>query len=393
MSTGPKERLLATMRGLWLDYRNRLLASPRFQRWAADFPLTRPIARRRARAVFDLCAGFVYSQILLACWQGGLLQRLARGPATVGELAAEAKLSELTMRRLIDAAVSLRLLELLPDDRVALGVHGAALVANPGVGAMISHHPVFYRDLAEPLALLRESAPAANLGRFWSYAGASEPAALGFEAVAPYSALMTASQSLLATDILDAYPLHRHHCLLDVGGGEGEFIARAAARYPHLRLLCFDLPAVAHRAEARWREQGFGTRAQAVGGDFLRDELPTGADLICLIRVLHDHDEAAARLLLQRVRAALGPGGRLLVAEPLRDGGRDTPVSDAYFNFYLLAMGQGRPRSAAELGTLLQRAGFTRVRRIRTRRPQQTGLLIAEAGAVVRGGYPQKVLR
>ncbi|MCC7280468.1 MAG: methyltransferase, partial [Chromatiaceae bacterium] len=47
--------------------RNRLLASPAFQRWAVDFPLTRPIAQRRARALFDVTAGFVYSQILFAC--------------------------------------------------------------------------------------------------------------------------------------------------------------------------------------------------------------------------------------------------------------------------------------------------------------------------------------
>ena len=53
-----KDRIHASLDGL--------LASPRFRRWAAAFPLTRPIARRRARELFDLCAGFVYSQVLLA---------------------------------------------------------------------------------------------------------------------------------------------------------------------------------------------------------------------------------------------------------------------------------------------------------------------------------------
>ena len=48
-------------------WRDRVLASPRFQAWAAAMPLTRPIARKRARALFDLCAGFVYSQVLVAC--------------------------------------------------------------------------------------------------------------------------------------------------------------------------------------------------------------------------------------------------------------------------------------------------------------------------------------
>lgn len=43
----------------WLALCDRLLASPAFQRRAAAFPLTRPMARRRAREVFDLVAGFV----------------------------------------------------------------------------------------------------------------------------------------------------------------------------------------------------------------------------------------------------------------------------------------------------------------------------------------------
>ena len=62
--------------------------SPRFQRWAAAFPLTRPIAQRRARALFDLCAGFVYAQVLLACVQLRLFEILAEGPQTVGSLPA-----------------------------------------------------------------------------------------------------------------------------------------------------------------------------------------------------------------------------------------------------------------------------------------------------------------
>ena len=43
--------------------RDRLLADGRFQRFAAAFFLTRPVARARSRALFDLCAGFVLSLI------------------------------------------------------------------------------------------------------------------------------------------------------------------------------------------------------------------------------------------------------------------------------------------------------------------------------------------
>ena len=72
------------------ERRDRLLASRRFQRWAAAFPLTRPIARRRARALFDLCAGFVYSQVLFACVRLKLFDALAAGPLAVAGTAGPA---------------------------------------------------------------------------------------------------------------------------------------------------------------------------------------------------------------------------------------------------------------------------------------------------------------
>jgi len=64
----------------WADrftaWRESLTARPRFRAWAARFPLTRPLARRRARELFDLCAGFVYSQVLAACVRLKLFEAL-----------------------------------------------------------------------------------------------------------------------------------------------------------------------------------------------------------------------------------------------------------------------------------------------------------------------------
>ena len=64
---------MAKLVAMWRDWRNRLLMSPRFQRAAAAFPLTRPLARREARGLFDVVAGFVYSQVLLSCVRLGVL--------------------------------------------------------------------------------------------------------------------------------------------------------------------------------------------------------------------------------------------------------------------------------------------------------------------------------
>lgn len=359
-----------------LAWRHRLIASPRFQRFAAAFPPTRPIARRNARALFDLCAGFVYAQVLAASLRLDLFRILADGPLAPDDAARCLDLPPDRALCLLRAAASLGLLTALPDGRFALGDLGAALLGNPSVAAMVAHHAMLYDDLRDPVALLRGRAEPTRLSGYWAYAGADDPAAVDEAAVAPYGALMGASQALVARDILDAHPLARHAHLLDVGGGEGAFAVEAARSAPTLHVTLFDLPPVAARAERRFAAEGLAGRATARGGSF-HDGLPQGADAVSLVRVVHDHDDGPALALLKATRAALPPGGTLLLAEPMAGTPGAEPIGDAYFGFYLLAMGSGRPRTAAELSAMLTEAGFARVREHRTRRPMLVRLLVA----------------
>jgi demethylspheroidene O-methyltransferase len=362
------------------DLRDRMVADPAFRRWAARFPLTRPIARRRARALFDLCAGFVYSQVLAACVRLRVFDLLRDGPQTAAAIAARSDLSLDAAARLLGAAASLGLVARRSGGRYGLGPLGAAMVGNPGLAAMVEHHAVLYADLRDPVALLRGDGGGTGLARYWPYAGDGAAAAgLGAAEVAEYSALMAASQPLVAEEALAAYDLRRHRCLLDVGGGEGGFLCAAGGAAPGLRLVLFDLPAVAERARARLESAGLGARASAVGGDFLADPLPEGADIVSLVRVLHDHDDDGALAILRGARRALPPGGTLLLAEPMSGTPGAEPVGEAYFGFYLLAMGRGRPRAPDEIGGLLRAAGFAGVRRRRTRTPLLTSVLTAQA--------------
>jgi len=378
LKCGGLERLGGGSLDRLLDFRDRLLASPGFRRWAAAFPLTRPFARRRARALFDLCAGFVYSQVLLACVRLDLLARLhASGPDSAAGLALRIGLDEPATRRLLDAAASLGLVRRRAGARYGLGPLGAALATEPGVAAMVEHHAMLYRDLQDPVALLRAGGGGGALARYWAYAGRGDPSATAAHEVAPYSDLMAASQAFIAGEVLDAYAPRRHRCLLDVGGGDGSFLAAAAARAPHLELMLFDLPAVAERARERLRERGLAARARTFGGDFRRDPLPRGADLVSLVRVVHDHDDEQAMALLRAARAALEPGGALLLAEPMAGTRGALPSGDAYFGFYLLAMGSGRPRRSGELRSMLRAAGFSTVKSVPTYTPMLVRVLLA----------------
>jgi len=374
--------------GLWQerlsDWVQRKVSSPRFRRWAAGFWLTRPLVRRRAGELFDLVAGFVYTQVLLACVRLDLFDRLsASGPQTTAVLAQRHGLPVRSMQRLLDAAVAVRLLSPRSGGRYGLGALGAPMVGNAPLAAMVEHHAALYADLRDPVALLREEGAGSAMSAYWPYATHTaaypRPDELPARAVAEYSALMTASQPMVIEEVLDAYPLHRHRCLLDVGGGEGRFIAAAAAHAPALRCMLFDLPPVAALARQRLAGLGLAARVQVHGGSFFDDGLPTGADLVSLVRVLFDHDDTHVLRILRAARAALPVGGTLLVAEPMAQADGAPAMGEAYFGFYLLAMGRGQPRSAAALSELLRQAGFADVRALRTRLPLQAGVLVARA--------------
>lgn len=367
-----------TLRERWIAWRNRVLAEPGFQRSAARFWPARAIARRRARALFDLCAGFVYSQVLYACVRSGLLERLRDGPATAEELAARIGLPADATRTLLEAAATLQLVEPVRDGRYALGVQGATVLGAPAVKAMIEHHAVLYADLADPLALLRGEHRPTALQRYWAYAATPTPGDLAPGAVAAYTELMSRSQPLVAHEVLDAYPLRSHRRVLDVGGGDGTFLCALAARAPHVHVTLFDLPPVAARAKERFLAAGLAARAEAVGGDFRADPLPAGADLVTFVRVLHDHDDDTVMGLLRAARAALAPGGRLLIAEPMAGAPGAEPMGGAYFGLYLLAMGQGRPRTPGELTAMARSAGFTTLRSVPTSQPLQAQVLVSD---------------
>lgn len=364
----------------WIARRNRVFANPRFQHWAARLPLVRWIARSRADAAFNLLAGFAYSQVLRAYVEGGLFDILQDGPLGVGDIAPRMDLSEDATLTLLRAGRALMLSEEAGPDRWMLGEQGAVFAANPGVQAMIRHHRLLYADLADPLALLRaDRREATSLSRFWTYAGALHGVAERGEQTSEYSQLMAASQHFVADEVLASVSFRDVRRLLDVGGGHGAFLKAIGTAHPHLELGLFDLPEVVETGRALLGEAVGPQRVSAHPGNFFKDSIPQGYDMVSLIRILHDHDDAPAQALLANVRASLAPGARLLIAEPMARIRGIEPMGEAFFGLYLWAMGSGRARSPAEIVTMLKKAGFASARSVATAQPVNASVIIARA--------------
>lgn len=300
-----------TWKTRWVVRRNAILGSAKFQRWASRTPIIRRIARRRAAAQFDMIAGFIYSQILMAFVQAGLIEFLNGRLRSFDEIANFTTLYPDATDRLLRAGQSLQITESPQPGLWTLGEAGAPLSANQGAIAMIRHHHLLYADLADPLALLLNNrSEETALSAYWTYASNDDSDA----GASGYSALMAATQPMVSQQIIDAYEFSGHKHMLDIGGGSGAFTAAISAIAPNVQFGIFDLPDVI--AEARKRLATAEIKLHP--GSFKVDAIPNGYDLITLVRILHDHDDDVVSALLPKIYDALPPGGRLLIVEPVR---------------------------------------------------------------------------
>ncbi len=358
----------------WVLRRNKVLGNAAFQRWAARTPIFRFIARRRAAHQFDLVAGFVYSQVLHAYAVSGLIGFMRNALRSSEEMAAFAGLSAAATDRLLRAGRAINLTESPQSGLWTLGQSGAELSVNEGAMAMIRHHAILYRDLTDPMAMLADAdRRGGELSRYWSYvAGEAGP-----DASAGYSELMAATQPMVFEQIFARYDFDQHQRLLDIGGGSGAFVESVAGHAPRLGLGIFDLPDVIAHCRQRLEGSAILGRLSLHPGSFKADPIPTGYDVISLVRILHDHDDPEAEALIRRVFEALPAGGRLLIVEPMAETSGAEAMGDGYFGLYLWAMGSGRPRSCHEYKNMLQNAGFSGVREVKTPLPIVTRMLVA----------------
>ena len=360
--------------------RNAIFGSNSFQYWCARLPFIKGVAKSRATQMMDHIVGFTYSQVLKAVVESELLDLLANGPITALEVSHYTRLSQDAALALLRAARALDLAEEVVEDGWMLGQQGAVLVADEGTQAMIMHHRLLYRDLLEPLDLLRKDRKQpTELSRYWSYAGALHGAAERGRETEEYSRLMAASQRYVADQVLAAFSFKGVKSLMDVGGGHGAFVRRVGEAYPDMRLGLFDLPEVVETAFAPLASQVGATRLDAHPGNFFEDTIPQGYDMVSLVRILHDHDDEPAAALLANIRKSLSPGQRLLIAEPMARIPGAEPMGEAFFGFYLWAMGSGRARSPDEIKAMLAEAGFARPRLIAGPQPVIASLIVATA--------------
>ncbi|MFE0173492.1 methyltransferase [Streptomyces sp. NPDC059002] len=154
---------------------------------------------------------------------------------------------------------------------------------------------------------------------------------------------------------LDRMDLDGAEHFVDLGGGDGTLVEMALRRHPRLTATLLDRPAMLSAARERMRKADLTDRCTLVGGSFFTD-VPTGGDVYCIARCLHNWDDDTARTLLRTVRDATPKGSRLLIVEDVVPDGPVTATA-GYSDLVMMLIG-GRERTLSEYEALLGDARF-----------------------------------
>jgi SAM-dependent methyltransferase len=179
------------------------------------------------------------------------------------------------------------------------------------------------------------------------------------DASARHFTLMLAGRAKnIAPVLAERVDLSSASCLLDVGGGTGLYAIAFLQRYPRLRAIVYDRPAVLKVAAEFAGQYGVSERLACTAGDMFADPLPAGCDVVLLSNVLHDWDVPECQRLVQRCADVLPSGGRLLIHDAFLHDDHSGPLYPALFSVALLVMTEGRNYSGAEYKAWLTAAGL-----------------------------------
>jgi len=256
-------------------------------------PLNVPVPRPDTTRLQRLAHSYRAAAALMAAVELGLFTRVARGADTEAAVAQALDLTPTNAERLVTACVALGLL-VREGDRL----HNAPDVAR----FLVEGEPTY----AGPWMLF--SKPDWNeWGRLAGHLGRRDAVGLGKYAhgftveqarkyhEATYSIGMGAARRFARQ-----VDLAGRRQILDLGGGSGCYCIVAAQQHPELRAIVFDLPPVVEVTREFIASHGLADRVTAQAGDFTRDPLPAGADVVIMASNLPQYSREIVQTVTSR---------------------------------------------------------------------------------------------
>jgi precorrin-6B methylase 2 len=300
-----------------------------------------------------LSRGFMEARIFLTAVQLGIFPAIGEGSPTADELAARIGADRRALVVLLNALVAQRLLA-KEGERFANIAEVAKLLEPPGPDRSTGfEHAV---DMWDAWSRLSNVVTTGTPVRPPQRQDASRESAAAMD-------LYSKMQAGPLIRILDCSGVG---CLLDLGGGTGTYTLEMAKRHPQLRAVIFDANEAALRiARERAARDDLLDRVCLRRGDFRRDDIGNGYDMVLMASVICLLGEQENLALIGRVYEALNRGGQLVISDAMVNASGTNPSAAAVFGVHMLVTtGQGQAYPYEQVSRWLRSAGFSGIQRI-----------------------------
>src|SRR5215813_2599634 len=331
--------------------------SPRRTAWQPSSQLPPALALRQ------LLFGHRVTRIITVAAQLGLADAMDETPRSVTALAAAVGADPAALHRLLWALASIDLVTATAPEQFVLTPVGACLRSDAPQGlrswALMESAEYYQTAWDHLLASVRSGEPAFEcaVGQpFYDYLDRHPVDGANF------SQTMGEVTTVIVDAVLAAYDFASVGRVVDVGGGYGKLLTSLLQRYPTMRGVLLDTPAVIARAKPQIQATGVADRCELVSGDFFAD-MPAGGDLYLLSRILMDHDDEGSVRLLRNCHRAMTARSRVHIVQIVlpssdADAARHLLFDGAMSNLNMFVLGLGAERTEEQYRALLAKAGF-----------------------------------
>ncbi len=298
----------------------------------------------------------------------GVFTELGASAKTAGELAALLTLDKRATEVLLNALTAMGLL--VKEDQIYRCTEQSFTYLNKKspsyIGYMIMHHHFLMEPWARLHEAVRSGRPTRSEGSF------------GSEERESFLMGMFNLAMAIAPAVAERIDLSWASRLLDLGGGPGTYAAHFVMKNPGLKAEVFDLPETRPFAERIFTRFDVSKRVGFIAGDYLKDPIPSGYDVVWLSQVLHGEGPEECLALIRKALSSLRRGGRLFIHEFILEDSKVSPFFPALFSLNMLInTKEGRSYCDSELREMLFSSGAVRVERLDFTGPMESGILCA----------------
>lgn len=324
----------------------------------------------------DIALAFKQTGTILAAIEMELFTHIARGAATLDQIAAALGIDAEKADRLLTACKSMDLIReaggkhenfsdveryLVKDSRTYFGEY---------LDYMAHRDYTAWENIAENLtaeAKTDEDDDRTYLSMMQDPVKAREFTEAGYEASIG-----------LGHKLAKEFDFSQYKRWLDLGGGSGCYAIAACERHEGFKVTVLDQPNVIAVACEFIENHGLTDRIDTTPGEFFGPEYPTGYDLATYITPLQGYMPDKVIAALAKAKGALAPGGTVMVVDYMLKDDKTGPLDPAFVNLFGVREGRylGRVNTGAEWCEFMAEAGFVDAE-YRWFTPHQLGLITA----------------